>query len=97
MTTQDKLKERFGKKFPKTQKEATHYDKCACWSCNDYREAILTFIQKELTTQKNEIVEMIDIKDKEMKCVYGSCMRDCSHVEVARAKLRILKSKILNK
>ena len=47
------LEKLFDEEFPKTQKEATHFDGCVCWSCNDYREKVKSHIDKHYIARKD--------------------------------------------
>lgn len=75
MTTPTTMEERFEEKFPKTQNEATHFDDCICWSCNDYREEVLSFIQSEIDLAKEE--ERKEIVDNLKKFFENEHPVDC--------------------
>ena len=72
---------------------------------NTLDESILAFIQKELTTQKNEIVEMIDsgqdVRENELKVYsgeHGSVLSNRNpYQEGYNQAKKDIKSKILNK
>ncbi len=50
----------FNEKFPETQKESTHFDDCNCWSCNNYRSEVKSFISQLLQKEREEIQEGIE-------------------------------------
>ncbi len=89
MTTQEKIKE-IRKRFEEGKLyQATRYKSCA--------DTILSFIQEELTTQKKEIVEMIDGMERSDRTLDGfSGEVSTTRIEGYNNALKDIKSKINN-
>ena len=49
----------FDNKFRKTRKELIHFESCACWSCNDYRDDVKDWIKAHDTRLIQKIKELI--------------------------------------
>lgn len=69
--TPEETKE-FDEKFPPTQKEATHYinDKdhsdCKCWSCNGYRNDVISHISSLLEKRVEKVKELaLEVLDED--------------------------------
>jgi hypothetical protein len=49
----------FDERFPPKQKEATHFEDCKCWSCNDYRKQVKEFIPSLLELQAKQTLREV--------------------------------------
>lgn len=70
MTPIEKIIAEFEEKFPARQKEATHFDYCECWGCNNYRDNVKSFLCQSLLTidtlARKEERERIEREAKKM-------------------------------
>lgn len=82
-TLEEGLKE-FDDKFPAMQDEPTHFDECKCWSCNNYREEVISFLttfaekirESVVGECRKELREKVKELNKEAKADYISFMRE---------------------
>lgn len=58
------LHKEFDEKFPQTQKEPTHFEDCRCWSCNNYRQEVESFIDQKFLSLLEEMEGKLPEIDK---------------------------------
>ena len=95
------LKKKFEDEFPQTGDKPTHFEVCKCWSCVDYREDILSFIETHTIAKKDlerEIDKLIGNCDEALKSGASSEFGSASggiQLTGCKSALQDLKDKLL--